>query len=58
MTFNLSGMGCSASLVFIDLAQRLLQQRPGSLAVSARLVSTPINAHASAHTSTRLLCRL
>lgn len=33
MTFNLSGMGCSASLVSIDLAQRLLQQRPGSLAV-------------------------
>jgi hypothetical protein len=53
MTFNLSGMGCSASLVSIDLAQRLLQQRPGSLAVSARLISPPINAHASTHTPRR-----
>lgn len=33
LTFNLSGMGCSAGLVSIDLAQRLLEQRPRSMAL-------------------------
>ena len=33
LTYNLSGMGCSAGLVSMDLAQRLLQQRPNSLAL-------------------------
>lgn len=33
LTFNLSGMGCSASLIAIDLARRLLEQRPRSTAL-------------------------
>ena len=38
-TYNLSGMGCSASLISIDLAQRLLTSRPNSKAL---VVSTEI----------------
>ena len=33
LNYNLSGMGCSAGLISIDLAQRLLKQRPNSLAL-------------------------
>jgi 3-ketoacyl-CoA synthase len=32
-SFNLSGMGCSAGIVSIDLAKHLLASRPGSLAL-------------------------
>jgi len=32
-SYNLSGMGCSAGLISIDLAQNLLTARPGSLAL-------------------------
>jgi predicted naringenin-chalcone synthase len=32
-SYNLGGMGCSASLISIDLAKQLLQCRPGSLAI-------------------------
>ena len=40
-TFNLSGMGCSASLLAVDLASELLQNNPGSTAVviSTELIS-------------------
>lgn len=38
-TFNLSGMGCSASLISIDLANRLLASKPNSKAL---VVSTEI----------------
>lgn len=38
-TFNLSGMGCSASLISIDLAKRLLASKPNSKAL---VVSTEI----------------
>ncbi|KAL8470649.1 hypothetical protein ACS0TY_033273 [Phlomoides rotata] len=38
-SFNLSGMGCSASLISIDLARDLLQQYPNSNAV---VISTEI----------------
>jgi len=39
-TFNLSGMGCSASLISIDLAKQLLQARGG--ACKALVLSTEI----------------
>jgi predicted naringenin-chalcone synthase len=32
-TYNLGGMGCSASLISIDLAKQLLQNNPNSIAV-------------------------
>ena len=38
-TFNLSGQGCSASLLAVDLASELLQNNPGSVAV---VVSTEL----------------
>ena len=38
-TFNLSGMGCSASLIAVDLAAELLQNNPNSLAI---VVSTEL----------------
>jgi 3-ketoacyl-CoA synthase len=42
-SFNLSGMGCSAGLIAVDLAKSLLQSRPNSTAV---VVSTEIIATA------------
>lgn len=33
LSYNLGGMGCSAGIVAIDLAKRLLNDRPNSLAV-------------------------
>eukprot|EP00968_Pinguiococcus_pyrenoidosus_P001266 scaffold57_cov254-Pinguiococcus_pyrenoidosus.AAC.19 len=33
LTFNLSGMGCSASIISVDLAKRLLKARPNSVAL-------------------------
>ena len=36
-SYNLSGMGCSAGLISLDLAQHVLTARPGSLAL---IVST------------------
>jgi len=38
-TYNLSGQGCSASLLAVDLASELLQNNPGSIAV---VVSTEL----------------
>merc|ERR550537_1750919 len=38
-TYNLSGQGCSASLISIDLASELLQNNPNSIAV---VVSTEL----------------
>ena len=38
-TYNLSGMGCSASLLAVDLASELLQNNPNSIAV---VVSTEL----------------
>jgi 3-ketoacyl-CoA synthase len=32
-TYNLGGMGCSANVIAVDLAQELLQNRPGSRAL-------------------------
>lgn len=41
-TFNLSGMGCSASLISVDLAKSLLQSHPGSTCVVISLeIITP-----------------
>jgi len=41
-TYNLSGMGCSASLISIDLAKQLLQGRSGLRGGKALVVSTEI----------------
>jgi predicted naringenin-chalcone synthase len=49
-TFNLSGMGCSASLISIDLAKSLLGTRPNSKAL---VVSTEIITPALYHGSDR-----
>jgi len=38
-TYNLSGMGCSASLISVDLASELLQNNPNSIAI---VVSTEL----------------
>merc|ERR1711988_1484300 len=38
-SYNLSGMGCSANVISVDLAKQLLQNRPGSRAL---VVSTEI----------------
>ena len=32
-SYNLSGMGCSASVIAVDLAKQLLKSRPNSLAL-------------------------
>lgn len=42
MTYNLSGMGCSASLISIDLAKQLLAGEHNSRAKKALVVSTEI----------------
>lgn len=41
-TYNLSGMGCSASLISVDLAKQLLQGRRGLKGGKALVVSTEI----------------
>ena len=42
ITYNLSGMGCAASLISIDLAQKLLQTHGNSHTNKALVVSTEI----------------
>ena len=32
-SYNLSGMGCSAGVIAIDLAKQLIQNRPNSIAL-------------------------
>lgn len=43
-TYNLSGMGCSASLISVDLAKSLLQTRPNAkaLVVSTEIISAAL----------------
>jgi len=40
-TYNLSGMGCSASLISVDLAKRLLDKRLGKALVVSTEIITP-----------------
>lgn len=40
-SFNLSGMGCGASLISVDLARNMLQRRPGKALVVSTEIITP-----------------
>eukprot|EP00592_Proboscia_alata_P022907 CAMPEP_0194423948 /NCGR_PEP_ID=MMETSP0176-20130528/23211_1 /TAXON_ID=216777 /ORGANISM="Proboscia alata, Strain PI-D3" /LENGTH=540 /DNA_ID=CAMNT_0039233439 /DNA_START=84 /DNA_END=1703 /DNA_ORIENTATION=- len=40
-SFNLSGMGCGASLISIDLARNMLQRQPGKALVISTEIITP-----------------
>ncbi|GLT55492.1 hypothetical protein SLA2020_286090 [Shorea laevis] len=44
-TFNLSGMGCSASPISLDLAKRLLQVQPNSYALVASTENITLNCY-------------
>ncbi|KAL0000801.1 hypothetical protein SO802_014582 [Lithocarpus litseifolius] len=43
LSYNLGGMGCSAGLISIDLAKRLLQVQPNSYALIASMESLTLN---------------
>ncbi|GMY31229.1 3-ketoacyl-CoA synthase 20-like isoform X1 [Fagus crenata] len=44
-SYNLSGMGCSAGLISIDLAKRLLQVRPNTYALVVSMESLTLNGY-------------
>ncbi|XWS13750.1 hypothetical protein CRYUN_Cryun36dG0064800 [Craigia yunnanensis] len=43
LSYNLAGMGCSAGLISIDLAEQLLQVQPNSYALVISMETTTIN---------------
>lgn len=55
MSFNLGGMGCSAGLISIDLAQHLLKANPNSYAVVLSMENITLNWY-SGNDRSMLLC--
>ncbi|KAK1420255.1 hypothetical protein QVD17_21699 [Tagetes erecta] len=55
MSFNLGGMGCSAGLISIDLAQHLLKANPNSYAVVLSMENITLNWY-SGNERSMLLC--
>ncbi|KVH84539.1 3-ketoacyl-CoA synthase 1 [Cynara cardunculus var. scolymus] len=55
MSFNLGGMGCSAGLISVDLAQHLLKANPNSYAVVLSMENITLNWY-SGNDRSMLLC--
>ncbi|KAJ0758716.1 putative very-long-chain 3-oxoacyl-CoA synthase [Helianthus annuus] len=55
MSFNLGGMGCSAGIISIDLAQQLLKANPNSYAVVLSMENITLNWY-SGNERSMLLC--
>ncbi|XP_059448827.1 3-ketoacyl-CoA synthase 20-like [Corylus avellana] len=45
LTYNLGGMGCSAGIISIDLAKKLLEAQPNSYALIASTENTTLNCY-------------